>query len=64
MHPNAPKDKRGQTVCDSGRGRKRLDVSRVCGESGGTQFTGLLKKAEVNLDKVSDVFVKEETGTD
>ena len=41
--------RRGQTVCDSGRGRKRLDVSGGCGESGVTQFVRLLEKTTVRF---------------
>ena len=32
--------RRGQAVCDSGKRRKRLDVSGGCGENEETQFVG------------------------
>ena len=49
------------------RGRKKLDIGGECGESGETQFVGLLEKSRSQyIYRVLDRFVKKkgETGTD
>ena len=45
----APTGRLAQTVCDLGRGEKRIDVSGWCGENGGTQFVGLPGKKQRSI---------------
>ena len=61
MHPKTNVDRLYVTREDGGKNWVSVEyVVRVEEHS----LLDYLKKAEVNLDKVSDVFVKEETGTD